>query len=634
MTHDSSPDTRARIGAAPISWGVCEADNWGFQLDAESVLADMRATGVSIVECGPDGFLPDDIADARSLLSRFGLHAQAAFVPVDVDRPLPTIEPAFRTQCQRLTKLGCTVAVIAAMAAPTDTQDDMGAHTVATYDRRQTAADDSWATILDTLDTLDAIAAEHGLAAALHPHVGTLVERQHDLDVVVSGSSIGLCLDTGHMLLGGIDTAAVVRNSAARIRHVHLKDVDAVIASRYASGDCDYSEAVARGLYVPIGTGSANVAEIVSTLEASGYSGAYIVEQDVRLDGQPSAQSDITRRVVTSIDAVERAIRTATAVDSPPPQPITQADIVAIGRIGVDLYPQQDGPLYDVRSFSKSLGGSAANVAVAAARLGLHAALVTKVGADQLGDYCVRALSEFGVNTTLVGRSQHLPTPIVFAELDPPEDPGLIFYRYPTAPDLTITAEDIDTELVRTARLIWLTGTGLSASPSREATMAALTMASGSIRVLDLDWRPMLWHDTRDASEIMMRAALNASVVVGNQAEVEVVTGQRDPNAAADFLLDSGIETVIVKCGAEGVLLARQGERVQVPGTPVDVVCGLGSGDAFGGALCYGLLHDWPLEQIGHYANTAGAIVASRLACADAMPTDQEIRELLEESSR
>ena len=301
-------------------------------------------------------------------------------------------------------------------------------------------------------------------------------------------------------------------------------------------------------------------------------------------------------------------------------------DLITMGRVGVDLYPEQIGvPLADVRSFAKSLGGSATNVAVAAARLGARAAVITKVGDDPFGPYVRSALRGFGVDDAFVGTHPTLRTPVVFCEIFPPDDFPLLFYREPTAPDMTLAVDELDVEAIRDARAFWTTGTGLSAEPSRSATLAALGARERGITVHDLDHRRMFWDDESEAGRWARAALAHATVAVGNRDEVAVATGTRDPEAAADALLELGVELAIVKRGPEGVLARTRDERVEVPPVPVDVVNGLGAGDAFGGALVYGLLHDLPLERTIRLANAAGSYVAGQLACADAMPTMAEL---------
>jgi 5-dehydro-2-deoxygluconokinase len=297
-------------------------------------------------------------------------------------------------------------------------------------------------------------------------------------------------------------------------------------------------------------------------------------------------------------------------------------DLITMGRVGVDLYPEQIGvSLAEVRTFAKSLGGSATNVAVAAARLGANAAVITKVGDDPFGPYVRSALRGFGVDDRWVGTHPTLRTPVVFCEIHPPDDFPLLFYREPQAPDMTIAPGELDLDAIRAARVFWTTGTGLSAEPSREATLAALHARDGGITVHDLDHRPMFWADESEAGRWARAALAHATVAVGNRDEVAVAVGTRDPYEASEALLELGATIAIVKRGPEGVLARTRDELVEVEPVPVDVVCGLGAGDAFGGALVHGLLHEWGLERTIRLANAAGAYVAARLACADAMPT-------------
>jgi 5-dehydro-2-deoxygluconokinase len=310
---------------------------------------------------------------------------------------------------------------------------------------------------------------------------------------------------------------------------------------------------------------------------------------------------------------------------------MTHLDLLTVGRVGVDLYPEQQGPLKDVRTFAKFLGGTATNVAVGAARLGRRTAVLTKVGPDGFGDYVRQALEDFGVDASYVGTAPGLLTPVVFCELDPPEDPPLLFYRLPVAPDLTLTEADVPWDVVREVPMLWVTGTGVSVEPARSTQLQMLERrgrpepGSGRWTCLDLDWRPMFWASPDEARSEYDLMLDSANVVVGNRAEVEVAVGTAEPREAARRLLDRGVQLALVKMGGEGVLVATADEQQVVPPHPVEVVCGLGAGDAFGGALVHGLLAGWAPARIAEYANAAGAVVASRLACADAMPTTAEL---------
>ena len=313
----------------------------------------------------------------------------------------------------------------------------------------------------------------------------------------------------------------------------------------------------------------------------------------------------------------------------------TELEVLTVGRVGVDLYPEQQGPLAEVRTFAKFLGGTATNVAVGAARLGRRSAVLTKVGEDGFGAFVRTALAGFGVDPSFVGTSPELHTPVVFCELNPPEDPPLLFYRDPVAPDLTLTPADVPWDLVTEVPLLWVTGTGVSVEPARSTQLEMLARrgrpAAGTGRhtVLDLDWRPMFWPSPGRAREEYAAMLGHVDVVVGNRAEAEVAVGTADPVEAARRLLAAGVRLAMIKQGAEGVLVATADGMTTVPPHRVEVVCGLGAGDAFGAALAHGLLAGWDPVDIAVHANAAGAIVASRLSCADAMPTLAELDRLI-----
>jgi 5-dehydro-2-deoxygluconokinase len=305
-------------------------------------------------------------------------------------------------------------------------------------------------------------------------------------------------------------------------------------------------------------------------------------------------------------------------------------DVITIGRVGVDLYPEQSGvSLADVQTFRKSLGGSPVNVAVAVARLGARAATITKVGDDPFGPYIRAALEDFGVDTRWVGTDPELRTPVVFCEIHPPDSFPLLFYREPKAPDMNISLEELDLDAIRATRLFWTTGTGLSDEPSRSATLGALEARGAGITVHDLDHRPMFWRDESEAGRMARAALEHATVAVGNQDEVEVAVGTRDPGEAAEALLDLGVDLAIVKRGPDGVLARTREETIELEPIPLEVVNGLGAGDAFGGALAYGLLAGEDTELVIRRANAAGALVASRLACADDMPYLPELEQMV-----
>ena len=285
-----------------------------------------------------------------------------------------------------------------------------------------------------------------------------------------------------------------------------------------------------------------------------------------------------------------------------------------------------------METFGKFLGGSPTNVAVAAARHGRRSAVITRTGQDPFGTFIHQALRDLGVDDRFVTAVDSLPTPITFCEIFPPDHFPLYFYRYPVAPDLQIQASEIDLDAVRSASIYWSTVTGLSAEPSRSAHFAAWeARGRAPLTILDLDYRPTFWNDTGEARAHADRALSMVTVAVGNREECEVAVGESDPDRAADALLDRGIELAIIKQGPKGVLARTRDETVEVAPFAVEVVNGLGAGDAFGGALCHGLLAGWPLERVLRFANVAGAIVASRLECSTAMPTAHEVEQLMRE---
>ena len=306
-------------------------------------------------------------------------------------------------------------------------------------------------------------------------------------------------------------------------------------------------------------------------------------------------------------------------------------DLVSIGRIGVDLYPEQIGvPLERVRTFRKMLGGSATNVAVAAARNGRRAAVVTRVGDDGFGRFCREAVAAFGIDDRYVGVHPTLRTPLAFCEIHPPDDFPLLFYREPRAPDLELTVAELDRPAIEAAGVLWTTGTGLSVEPSRTTTLTAMSWRpEGTVTIHDLDHRPTVWASPEEARTYGREAVALATIAVGNRSEAAVVVGEGSAREQAGRLLDLGVGLAIVKQGPEGVLAMTREETVIVPPIPIDVVNGLGAGDAFGGALVHGVLAGWPVERTIRYANAAGALVATRLGCADDMPAAEEIEAML-----
>jgi len=315
------------------------------------------------------------------------------------------------------------------------------------------------------------------------------------------------------------------------------------------------------------------------------------------------------------------------------PHSLDIPEVITVGRVSVDLYAQEvDAAFTDPQTFRKSVGGSPTNVAVAAARHGHRAAVVTKVGADALGDYVIARLAEWGVDTRYIGRDSDALTPVVLAALAPPEEPQIIFYRGEAAPDTTITTSEVPKSDIAGCRVFWMSQGALAQGATAESSftwLEARGRSEGRDTVLDLDYRPSMWPDIATARAAAQRAIANSSVVVGNRTECEMALGIDDPDAIADRLLSEGVRIAIVKLGGGGVLLADATGRFRVDPLDIDVLCGLGAGDAFGGALVHGLLSGWDLERIGQFANGAGAYVATQLTCADAMPTTGIVEEIV-----
>ena len=313
----------------------------------------------------------------------------------------------------------------------------------------------------------------------------------------------------------------------------------------------------------------------------------------------------------------------------------TPPEVVSVGRVSVDLYAAEVGIGFDgQQTFTKSVGGSPTNVAVAAARLGRRAALVTKVGDDGFGRYVRRRLEGWGVLTDYVRTQPGGQTPLALAALDPPETPQVAFYRGPAAPDTMLIPDDLPDDVVRRCGLLWISQGALALGSTADACRVWLERRQRSGHtVLDLDYRPALWPDKDTARAAAQDAIALSTVVVGNREECEMAVGTGEPDAAADALLAAGVTLAIVKLGADGSLLATSEGRWRVAPVPVPVVCGLGAGDAFGGALSHGLLSGWDVPRIGRFANASGAYVSARLTCADAMPSVADVETMVGSSA-
>jgi inosose dehydratase len=259
-----------RVAGAPISWGVCEVPGWGHQLAASRVLDEMRQLGIAATEFGPAGFLPDP-----GILARYGLAAVGGFVPVVLHDPGVDVLAALAPALEDFARTGAGTLVLAADAGRPG------------YDERVELDAAAWRTLLDNLTRAGDAAGQRGVLATLHPHVGTVVERRDDVLRVLDGGEFPLCLDTGHLLIGGTDPAWLAAQAPDRIAHTHLKDVDGALAGRVRAGSLRYTEAVAAGMYRPLGRGDVDIAGIVGTLDAAGYHGWYVMEQDAVLSAEP-----------------------------------------------------------------------------------------------------------------------------------------------------------------------------------------------------------------------------------------------------------------------------------------------------------------------------------------------------------
>jgi 5-dehydro-2-deoxygluconokinase len=309
-------------------------------------------------------------------------------------------------------------------------------------------------------------------------------------------------------------------------------------------------------------------------------------------------------------------------------------ELLTVGRISIDLYCGQLGAdWHDASSFTKAVGGTATNVAIAAARLGRRAAVYTKVGADPFGEVALRELRELGVDTRFAGVHEDGVTPLAFAVLDPPGDPQLHFRRAEPVPDFQLERGEVDAPTARDIPILWISAGALSRDPSASSVRSMLeARARRRHTILDLDYRPSFWSSRELASGTIGAAVEHCTIAVGNREECDVAVGSADPHEAARRLLGRGVELAIVKLGGDGVLVADGRETHQIPPPSIEVLCGLGAGDAFGGALCHGLLSGWPPERAVAFANAAGGIVASRLLCSAAMPYEHEVLDLMEAS--
>jgi inosose dehydratase len=288
-------DLAERVAGAPITWGICEVPGWGYQMPPERVLSEMRSLGLRATELGPDGFLPR--GSERALLEAHGLSLVAGFVPVVLHDPsslegeLAKVDAAADT----ISALGGSVLVLAASTG-VEGYEEVG--------RLDTAG---WAALGRGIDRATASADERGLRVAVHPHHGTVVDRPEDVERLLDVSGVGVCLDTGHVMVGGGDPLAIARSARSRVIHVHLKDVDASIAERVAAGELGYHAAVAAGLFPPLGEGDVDVRAVIRAVEESGDAVWYVLEHDEVLDHEPEPGSGPLLDARRSLAFLERA---------------------------------------------------------------------------------------------------------------------------------------------------------------------------------------------------------------------------------------------------------------------------------------------------------------------------------------
>lgn len=310
-------------------------------------------------------------------------------------------------------------------------------------------------------------------------------------------------------------------------------------------------------------------------------------------------------------------------------------DVITVGRISLDFYANESNVGFEkVKTFTMSIGGSPTNVAIAASRLGSKSALVTNIGKDSFNDYIISKLKEFKVNTDFIEVDQTEFTPAVFAAMDDPFNPSMFFNRAKSAPDTKVEKSRLNDELVKKVKVFWISACALAQGETAASIKSWLAIRNNaSHTILDLDYRPSFWENEAVAKKVTLEAISKSTVLVGNRREFEVVSGLTDPKQISQHFLGDQISTVIVKLGEQGVYLSSKDEEYLLPPLKVDVRCGLGAGDGFGGMLIHGLLNSWSLEKIGNYANVAGAIVASRLMCSDAMPTMSEVEAMVKEKA-
>ena len=270
-------DLLERVAGAPITWGVDGSPGWGYLMGRDRVMREMVESGLSATELGPDGYLPTDPAELQDYLAQFDLSIVGGFVPALLYRP-DRIDAQLEYVQRAARQLASTGSKVLVLGPSTHHPG---------YDNSVDMDADEWTTFLANLQRLDGVVSDAGLQTALHPHWGMAIETGKHIDRLLESSSVGLCLDTGHVYLAGTDPVDVARAARGRVLHVHLKDVDPDKAARVSSGEVPFREAVIDGLFVPLGQGAVDIAGVIAALEGDGYRGWYVLEQDVSLTAEP-----------------------------------------------------------------------------------------------------------------------------------------------------------------------------------------------------------------------------------------------------------------------------------------------------------------------------------------------------------
>jgi inosose dehydratase len=293
----------ARVAGAPVSWGIIEVPDWGYQMPADRVLQETASIGLEAMEAGPEEFLPGDPTEVVGVLGGYGLGLVGGFVPTVLHEPGVRDEQLTFVE-RRAEFFAAAGADVVVLAASTGSED---------YGEVFEADEDAWRTLFGSLQEVEDICARHGVAVSLHQHYGTVIERDDQLRRFLEGSEMGLCLDTGHLAIGGSDPVEIAKLAGGRINHVHLKDVDYELAARLASRELDFKEAAKRGAFLPLGEGDVDVGRLIDVLEGEGYSGWYVLEQDTVVETEPEYGKGPVEDVNKSLVYVEKMLNGETS---------------------------------------------------------------------------------------------------------------------------------------------------------------------------------------------------------------------------------------------------------------------------------------------------------------------------------